>query len=110
MADDNEKKLKIQIQELESELKLKNEEVMIYRQELIKFSKQLDSLMSTVSIDMKFLTEIQKILTPTHLPNIPGFEVSRKFVYGTKSGGIYFNFFKFKKRSHFGLWVASPPG
>ncbi|OFZ31617.1 MAG: hypothetical protein A2622_03290 [Bdellovibrionales bacterium RIFCSPHIGHO2_01_FULL_40_29] len=110
MADDNEKKLKIQIQELESELKLKNEEVMIYRQELIKFSKQLDSLMSTVSIDMKFLTEIQKILTPTHLPNIPGFEVSRKFVYGTKSGGDYFDFFEFEDKFRFGLMVASSSG
>lgn len=110
MSDDEIKKLKSVILHLETELSGKNDEVMIYRQELIKFSKQLDSLMSGISVDMKFLNEIQKVLAPTNFPNIPGFEVSRKFVYGTKSGGDYFDFFEFEDKFRFGVLVASSSG
>ncbi len=110
MADNESQALKTQIAELEQQLKNKSEEVMIYRQELIKFSKQLDHLMSSVSVDMKFLAEIQKVLAPTHLPNIPGFEVSRKFVFGSKSGGDYFDFFEFEDKYRFGMMVASSSG
>ncbi len=110
MSDDELKKLKRKVADLESELRSKNEEVMIYRQELIHFSKQLDNLMSSVSVDMKFLAEIQKVLTPTHLPTIPGFEISRKFVFGSKSGGDYFDFFEFEDKFRFGVMVASSSG
>ncbi len=110
MADNDSQNLKAKIADLELQLKSKSEEVMIYRQELIKFSKQLDHLMSSVSVDMKFLAEIQKVLAPTHLPNIPGFEVSRKFVFGTKSGGDYFDFFEFEDKFRFGMMVASSSG
>lgn len=110
MAENESQELKTKIAELEHQLKNKNDEVMIYRQELIKFSKQLDQLMSSVSVDMKFLAEIQKVLAPTHLPNIPGFEVSRKFVFGSKSGGDYFDFFEFEDKFRFGMMVASSSG
>ncbi len=109
MPDDSQN-LKNKIAELELALKSKNEEVMIYRHELMKFSKQLDHLMSSVSVDMKFLAEIQKVLAPTHLPTIPGFEISRKFVFGTKSGGDYFDFFEFEDKFRFGMMVASSSG
>ncbi len=110
MSEDEVIKLKNKVLNLESELQLKNEEVMIYRQELIKFSKQLDHLMSSVSVDMKFLGEIQKILAPTHLPSIPGFEISRKFVFGSKTGGDYFDFFEFEDKFRFGVMIASSSG
>ena len=110
MSDDELKKLKSKVVDLESELRSKNEEVMIYRQELIHFSKQLDNLMSSVSVDMKFLAEIQKVLAPTHLPTIPGFEISRKFVFGSKSGGDYFDFFEFEDKFRFGVMIASSSG
>ncbi len=110
MSEDEIKKLKSVVSQLETELKNKNDEVMIYRQELIKFSKQLDSLMSGISIDMKFLNEIQRVLAPTNFPNVPGFEVSRKFVYGSKSGGDYFDFFEFEDKFRFGVLVASSSG
>lgn len=110
MSEDTVKKLKETIQHLESELKTKNDEVMIYRQELIKFSKQLDSLMSGISVDMNFLNEIQKVLAPTSFPSMPGFEISRKFVFGTKSGGDYFDFFELEDKFRFGVLVASSSG
>ena len=110
MSEDEIHKLKTTINYLESELKIKNEEVMIYRQELVKFSKQLDSLMSGISTDMKFLDEIQKVLAPSHFPTIPGFEISRKFVFGTKSGGDYFDFFELEDKFRFGVLVSSSSG
>lgn len=110
MSADDIQNLKSQVAELQAELRMKNEEVMIYRQELLRFSKQLDHMMSSVSVDVKFLTEIQKVLTPTNLPNVPGFEVSRKFVFGTQSGGDYFDFFEFEDKFRFGLMVASSSG
>ena len=110
MSDSEVKKLKQTISILENELKNKTEEVAIYRQELIKFSKQLDHVMSGVSTDLKYLSEIQKNLAPTELPDIPGFEVSRKFVFGSKSGGDFFDFFEFEDKFRFGLLVASSSG
>lgn len=110
MSDDEVKKLKATIAVLESELQSKNNEVAIYRQELVKFSRQLDHMMSGVSTDLKYLSEIQKTLAPTELPDIPGFEVSRKFVYGSKSGGDFFDFFEFEDKFRFGLLVASSSG
>ena len=110
MSDNDVKLWKAKAIELEAQLKIKDDEVMTYRQELVKFSRQLDTLISTISVDMKFLSEIQKILAPTHLPNIPGFEISRKFVYGSKYGGDYFDFFEFEDKFRFGMMVASSTG
>lgn len=110
MSSDEDNHLRSVILQLENELKMKNEEVMVYRQELIRFSKQLESLMTGLSGDMKFLHEIQKVLSPTNLPNIPGFDISRKFVYGTKSGGDYFDFFELDDKFRFGVLVASSSG
>lgn len=110
MSDEEVRKLKGIIAGLESELKNKSEEVAIYRQELVKFSRQLDQVMSGVSTDLKYLSEIQKTLAPTELPDIPGFEVSRKFVFGSKSGGDFFDFFEFEDKFRFGLLVASSSG
>ncbi|MFZ3231284.1 MAG: SpoIIE family protein phosphatase [Pseudobdellovibrio sp.] len=110
MSEDEVKKLKGIVAQLEGELQSKNDEVMIYRQELVKFSRQLDHLMSGVSTDMKYLSEIQKTLAPAELPTIPGFEISRKFVFGSKSGGDFFDFFEFEDKFRFGLLVASSSG
>lgn len=110
MSQDEVQKLKQIISKLEDELQSKNNEVAIYRQELVKFSRQLDQLMSGISSDMKYLSEIQKTLAPTELPDIPGFEISRKFVFGSKSGGDFFDFFEFEDKFRFGLLVASSSG
>ncbi|MBC7421607.1 MAG: SpoIIE family protein phosphatase [Bdellovibrio sp.] len=110
MAQDESVQLKNKISELEEMLQIKNIEVMTYRQELTKFSQKLDSLMSQIAGDMKMLAKVQKALTPTELPNIPGFEISRKFVYGTQSGGDYFDVFEHEDKFRFGLLVASSSG
>ena len=110
MSQDEIKSLKKTIQNLESQLQLKNAEVMTYRQELQKFSQKLDQLMSQISSDTMLLSKIQKSLVPTEMPRIPGFEFSRKFVFGSQSGGDYFDIFEHQDKFRFGVLVASSSG
>jgi phosphoserine phosphatase RsbU/P len=110
MAVDEKDQLKKVIASLELELKQKNSEVMIYRQELTKVSQKLDVLMSQMSNDMKLLSHVQKTLVPTEVPSIPGFEISRKFVYGSKFGGDYFDIFEHEDKMKFGMLVATSSG
>lgn len=110
MASDDNENLKKKVTFLEAELKKKDSEIMTYRQELIKISQKLDVMMSQVGFDVQMLNEIQKKLVPTELPNIPGFEVSRKFIYGSKTGGDYFDIFEHEDKLKFGILVASSSG
>ncbi len=110
MTSDENSQLKQKISILETELKQKNSEIITYRQELGKYSQKLDLLMSQISGDMKLLSQIQKTLIPTEIPTIPGFEISRKFVYGSKSGGDYFDIFEHEDKMKFGILVASSSG
>ena len=108
MSDDSANKKTIV--KLEAELAQKNSEIIIYRQELMKISQKLDSLMSQVSDDTKVLSQVQKLLVPTEVPTIPGFEISRKFVYGSKVGGDYFDIFEHEDKMRFGVLVACSSG
>lgn len=110
MSMDENARLKQKVALLESELSKKNSEVIIYRQELIKISQRLDFLMSQISHDLKVLSEVQKNLMPTEIPTIPGFEISRKFVFGSKHGGDYFDIFEHEDKFKFGILVASSSG
>jgi sigma-B regulation protein RsbU (phosphoserine phosphatase) len=109
MSDEN-AQLKKKVQFLEAELHSKNSELIIYRQELLKISQRLDSLMAQISSDTKVLSQVQKTLIPTEVPTIPGFEISRKFVYGSKHGGDYFDIFEHADKFKFGILVASSSG
>lgn len=109
MSDEN-AQLKKKVMFLEAELQQRTSEVMIYRQELVKISQRLDVLMGQLSNDMKMLTDVQKTLVPTEIPTIPGFEISRKFAYGSKFGGDYFDIFEHEDKMKFGILVASSSG
>lgn len=106
----DENSLKKKIASLEAELNKKDSEIMTYRQELVKFSQKLDLLMSQIAGDIKILSEVQKNLVPTEIPTIPGFEISRKFVYGSRTGGDYFDIFEHEDKMKFGILMASSSG
>ncbi len=110
MSSDENTQLKKRVSSLEAELNQKNSEIMTYRQELLKFSHRLDVLMSQISSDMSILNHVQKTLVPTEVPKIPGFEISRKFVYGSQFGGDYFDIFEHADKMKFGMLVASSSG
>ena len=100
-------RLKAQFQ---TELQMKDQEIRLYKQELLKFSHQLDQVMIQISQDVDVLKKIQKVLTPTEIPTIPGFEFSRKFVYGSKVGGDYFDIFEHEDKMKFGVLLSSSSG
>lgn len=107
MSNDEVKNLKNKIIELESQLSDKQDEILKYQKELIKFSHNLDLVLSSAQKDTELLKSLQKRLVPTELPQIPGFEVSRKFVYGSKVGGDYFDIFSQKDKMKFGCLLSS---
>ncbi|MFN3455161.1 MAG: PP2C family protein-serine/threonine phosphatase [Pseudobdellovibrio sp.] len=102
--------LKAQVAELKSQLVSKDREIQIYKQELLKFSHQLDGVMAQISQDTDILRKIQKVVSPTEFPEFPGFEMSRKFVYGSKFGGDYFDVFEHENRMKFGILLSSSSG
>lgn len=102
--------LKEKIAELENELRYKNREVEIYQKELIKFSNNLDMILNASQQDVKTLNHLHKTIVPTELPQFAGFEISRKFTYGTKHGGDYFDIFAHEDKMKFSILLASSSG
>lgn len=109
MSDDI-KSLKSKIAELESELKQKHSEVARYKQELVKTNSGLEKLIADFSQEFKLAAQVQKVLSPTEIPNIPGIEFSTKFNPGMRSGGDYFDIFEHEDKLRFGIIVASSSG
>jgi sigma-B regulation protein RsbU (phosphoserine phosphatase) len=99
-----------EIARLKGIIQMKDQEILLYKQELLKFSHQLDNVMIQISGDVDLLKKIQKVLTPTEMPNIPGFEFSRKFVYGSRYGGDYFDIFEHEDKLKFGVLLSSSTG
>lgn len=102
--------LKERIQELEEELTLKNAEVLRYRQELFKVNQSLEKITQQISQEIRITTLLQKILSPTELPKMKGFEFSTKYIPGTKFGGDYFDIFEHDNKLKFGIIVACASG
>lgn len=107
MAEKEISELKKRIVELETQLQSKQAEVIRYQQELLKFSHNLDMVLSAAQKDTETLKSLQAVLVPTEIPQLPGFEISRKFVYGSKFGGDYFDIFAQKDKMKFGVLLSS---
>ena len=110
MSEDEIKKLKSEISDLRLQLQAKTVEVSAYQKELLKFSQKLDQLMTQSNDDIQVLNQIHKFLSPTEMPQFPGFEFSRKFVYGSKFGGDYFDIFEHEDKMKFGVLISSATG
>lgn len=108
MASDQEYKSKIL--QLESELKAKDAELARYRHELSRANSELEKIISDLGAELKMASQIQKLLSPTEIPNIPGFDFSSKFVAGTEKGGDYFDIFEIEDKMRFGVVLACSSG
>lgn len=104
------KELKDRIEELEEALKLKDQELNRYRTELVKTNHSLERIVADLSQELKWVSIIQKALSPTQIPNIPGFEFSSKFIPGSSAGGDYFDIFEHDDRLKFGVLLSSSSG
>ncbi|WP_413290015.1 PP2C family protein-serine/threonine phosphatase [Bdellovibrio sp. HCB337] len=102
--------LKERIQELEMELVAKDKELSKYRQELAKANVSLENLIGQITEEIRMAGLIQKMMSPTQLPNISGFECSSKYQPGDRFGGDYFDIFEHEDKLKFGVVVASSSG
>lgn len=98
------------IHELEEQLRSRDEEINRYRAELIKTNQMLERMITDLSQDLKMASLIQRVLSPTELPNIAGVEFSTKFIPGTDSGGDYFDIFEHEDKLKFGIVLACSSG
>ncbi len=99
--------LKAEVALLKKELSEKRTEISRYRSEILKVMQVLDQLMSESQKDVQLLKQMYKALVPTELPQFPGFEFSKKFVFGSKKGGDYFDVFSQKQKTKFGILLSS---
>ena len=109
-ADAEKAKLRARVQELEDEVRAREADLRVFREQLMSANIQLEKLIVQVAEDLKMAAAIQKVLIPTEFPNIPGFEFSSKFVPSPISGGDYFDIFEHEDRMRFGLVVAASSG
>jgi sigma-B regulation protein RsbU (phosphoserine phosphatase) len=108
MANDGE--LKNKIAYLEQELRMRDAEVARYRAELNRANSELEKIIADLGQELKMAGQIQKILSPIEIPNIPGVNFSTKFVSGSERGGDYFDIFEHEDKMKFGLVLACSSG
>ena len=96
--------------ELKKELAEREQDLVTYRTELEHANKKLEGLVHRLSHELLQLTRLQHVLVPTELPHISGFDLSSKFLPGTKSGGDYFDIFEHEDRMRFGIILANSSG
>lgn len=95
---------------LEQELRLREAEIARYRAALAKSNSELEKIISDLGHELKMAAQIQKVLSPTEIPSIPGFEFSTKFIAGTDRGGDYFDIFEHEDKMKFGIVMACSSG
>lgn len=108
MADQDSKLLK-KIADIEKLLEIKENEVSQYKSQLFQLSHQLDEMIAADETELNALRKLFQQMVPTELPQINGFEFSRKFVYGTQTGGDYFDLFLNKDKFKWSLLISSAP-
>ena len=102
--------LKDRVEQLEGELQEREYDLNRYKNELIKANGVLEKLTHRVSQELDLVAQMQRWLVPTQLPNIPGFELSSKYLAGTQVGGDYIDVFETDDRFRFGVVVSASNG
>ncbi|HEX4924549.1 MAG TPA: SpoIIE family protein phosphatase, partial [Bdellovibrionales bacterium] len=110
MANQDPKALEGRIRELEAELKIKEQDLRLFRDEVAKLNEQLEKFITQLGQEIHLAHAIQKILVPTEIPSIPGFEFSTKYEASSISGGDYFDIFELEDKFRFGILLATSSG
>lgn len=98
------------IADLEKMVSQQSEEIEAYKNELMRTNLSLKKLIEQIQHEVKSAGEVQRLLSPTVMPRIPGIEFSTKFVPGSHIGGDYFDIFEHEDRLRFGILLASASG
>lgn len=103
------KVLKEQLQEAVQKINFKEAQLQNYQREIAALNHRVESVINHVAKELEYARALHRALMPTEKPQIPGFEFSSKFVYGSKSGGDYFDLFEMKSKLKFGVLLISCP-
>ncbi len=98
------------IAQLEAELIEKNQELALYRHKLESLNGEIEGLIKKLSQEVFLAQKIQRTLSPTDVPNIPGFDFSTKFIPGHQGGGDYFDIFELNNRMSFVILLSQSSG
>jgi sigma-B regulation protein RsbU (phosphoserine phosphatase) len=85
-------------------------EMTAYRHEVSRLNDQLEKLILQIGHQLEVANSIQRVLVPTEIPTIPGFDFSNKFIASGKSGGDYFDIFELEDRFRFALLLSHASG
>jgi sigma-B regulation protein RsbU (phosphoserine phosphatase) len=111
MGDSTEVKyLKSQIKDLEQELQDREHDLAAFRTEVVSANGRLEKMISELNTQLAAVHKLQKILVPTEIGQIQGFEFSTKFLPSYQRGGDYYDVFEHEDRSQFGILAASCTG
>ncbi len=110
MSDIENKKLADRIQKLEADLKTKEQDLKVYRDETTKLNFQIQGLIKKMELEVELARKMHLLLVPTEIPNISGFEFSTKFEASLISGGDYYDIFEMQDKFNFGVLISSASG
>src|SRR4051812_41309253 len=106
MAEKDVKWLEQRINDLEKELKVKDGDLKLFREEVGDLNSRLSALIGKLGRELEVATAIHKILVPTEIANIPGFAFSTKFEASSISGGDYYDIFELEDKLRFGVLLS----
>ncbi|MCK6598873.1 MAG: sigmaB regulation protein RsbU, partial [Bdellovibrionaceae bacterium] len=67
------------IQKLQDELNESRAELSIYKNRVKQLNVELEKIINNIGRDLQNTLKLQKLLSPTEIPKISGFEISSKF-------------------------------
>jgi len=110
MGKDVESDLLKKIETLEADIVNRELDLARFREEVSAANDILQGLIGGFRQEIKALHNLQRVLIPTEIPNIQGFEFSSKFLPSLVSGGDYFDIFEHEDKLRFGVMVSSCTG
>ncbi|MEC9282587.1 MAG: hypothetical protein VX642_07735 [Bdellovibrionota bacterium] len=96
-------------EELRALLQKKEEEIIFLKDELLKAAHQMERFAERTEEQGRISTSLLKLLSPTELPQIPGYQISSKFSASFK-GSEYMELVNYKEKTHFGILMSHCEG
>lgn len=96
-------------EELVERLLARDKEVLFLKEELLQSAHQLERIAERVEQQNQASAKLLKLLSPTELPNIPGFSISSKFKAARK-GSEYLELLNYKEKNRFGILMSHMEG
>lgn len=101
--------LRQECEDLRLELMQKSSALNVFKLELEKANQTLLNLKGRLDQDYKSLSELFKLIVPTKIPKISGFQFSTQYKSGVDHFGDYFDVFEHKDKLKFGTLVCKSP-